>query len=103
MKIYFLPYPLIIALCYVARLSALATMLIITPLQNIVAQEDDAFLNDEWKQQLAETNFNRTNISLNLLVAPNLIEDILAGISNPEFIPPIEGEVIHGKKNPLFW
>ncbi|MCH9845188.1 MAG: DUF3179 domain-containing protein [Alphaproteobacteria bacterium] len=80
----------------------LAIMLVVAmPLPNIMAQEEDAFLNDEWKARLAETDFTRTNISLKFLISPSRIEDIIDGISNPEFITPVEGEVIHGAKEPV--
>ncbi|MCH9853035.1 MAG: DUF3179 domain-containing protein [Alphaproteobacteria bacterium] len=76
-------------------------LLLMMPLQNIIAQQEDAFLNDEWKARLAETDFTRTDIALNLLISPLRMEEILDGVSNPEFINPVEGEVIHGTKEPM--
>ena len=79
----------------------LAIILVIAmPLPSIMAQEDE-FLNDEWKKRLADTDFTRTDISLKFLIAPIRIEDIIDGVSNPEFISPVEGETIHGAKEPV--
>ncbi len=102
MIIYFLPYPLITVFRYFARLLMMAVLLMVAVApHSLMAQEDDDFLNDVWRERLADTDFTRTNIPLNLLIAPNRIEDIIDGVSNPEFITPVEGEVIHGAKEPV--
>ncbi len=65
------------------------------------SQTAEEILSTEWVEHLSQTDFTKTDISLDLLVAANLLEETIKGLSAPQFMSTIDSESIFGDKEPV--